>query len=106
MLRTAEKPVSSVITRSRHYRVPQVCSIYQSWSVCSYSTTINWTHATKVFPHGLGKVYIGPVEFDESTQVDSVQICVPLMADGEAIGVLVVGVKLTYLQARYLKPAQ
>jgi hypothetical protein len=57
----------------------------------------------QAFNDGSGKVYVGPVSFDESTKEESVQICVPVMVGDEAIGVLIVGLKLTYLQARYLK---
>ncbi len=52
---------------------------------------------------GVGKVYVGPVVYDESSKTDAVQISVPVLDKGKAIGVLVVGVKLSYIQARYLK---
>lgn len=57
---------------------------------------------SKAFNAGKGKLYIGSVEFDESSQVNSVQISVPILFDEKTIGVLVVGVKLSYLQAKYL----
>ena len=83
----------------------------QGATVAEYPATTDYWQGDEAkwkeaFNKGLGKVHIGPVEFDESTQVDSVQISVPVMADGEAIGVLVVGIKLTYLQALYVKPKQ
>lgn len=59
-----------------------------------------WSEA---FNAGEGKVYIGSVEFDESSQVNSVQISVPVVTDGKTIGVLIVGVKLSYIQAKYLR---
>ena len=60
-----------------------------------------WSEA---FNGGSGEVYIGPVAFDESSHVNSVQISVPVVgAENKAIGVLVVGVKLSYLQAKYLR---
>lgn len=55
------------------------------------------------FNDGSGDVYVGNIEFDESTQTIAIQISVPVMDEGEAIGVLIVGVKLTYIQAKYLK---
>ena len=58
-----------------------------------------WTAA---FNDGKGATFVSPVAFDESTQTPAIQISVPVMDEGEAIGVLVVGVKLTYVQARYL----
>ncbi len=51
---------------------------------------------------GEGAVFVSDVEFDESTQTPAIQISVPVMDEGRAIGVLIVGVKLTYVQARYL----
>lgn len=47
----------------------------------------------KSFNNGVGKLYIGPVEFDESTQTNSVQISVPVIDDGKTIGVLIVGLR-------------
>jgi len=58
-----------------------------------------WTDA---FHDGTGAVYVGPVEFDKSSKSNSVQIAVPVMDAGRAIGVLIVGVKLSYVQAKYL----
>lgn len=46
------------------------------------------------FNQGNGQVYIGPVEKDESTQVQAVQVSVPVIDHGKTIGVLVVGVKI------------
>ena len=57
----------------------------------------------EAFNEGSGKVYVGPMEFDESTETDAIQIAVPVMDEAKAIGVLIVGVKLTYLQSRYLQ---
>ena len=47
----------------------------------------------KSFNNGLGQTYIGPLEFDESTQTHSVQISTPVFHDNETIGVLVVGLR-------------
>ncbi len=58
---------------------------------------------TKAYAGGNGEVYVGPVAYDESSKSDSVQISVPVLDKGKAIGVIVVGVKLSYIQARYLK---
>ncbi len=45
------------------------------------------------YNNGNGRDYIGPLEFDESTQTYSVQVSVPVQDDGKTIGVLVVGLK-------------
>lgn len=51
---------------------------------------------------GQGAIFVSDVAFDESTRTPAIQISVPVMDEGRAIGVLIVGVKLTYVQARYL----
>lgn len=48
---------------------------------------------------GSGAVYRGPIQFDESTQLETVQIAVPVLDDSQAIGVLIVGVRLSYAEA-------
>jgi hypothetical protein len=49
-------------------------------------------------PFASGKAWQGPAEFDESTQTYAIQISVPVLAEGKPVGVLVVGVNLTYLE--------
>jgi hypothetical protein len=49
-------------------------------------------------PFNAGKAWQGQPEFDESTQTYAIQVAVPVLADGRAIGALVVGVNLAYLQ--------
>lgn len=82
----------------------------QGANVATYPTTTDYWQGDErkwieAFEDG-GKVYIGPVTFDESTEMDSVQVSVPVMADGKPIGVLIVGIKLTWLQGKYLKDRQ
>ena len=52
------------------------------------------------FNGGEGKVFIGPLELDSSTQTYAVQVSAPVLDRGRTIGVLVVGVTLTYLDTR------
>lgn len=52
------------------------------------------------FDSGDGKVFIGPLELDESTNTYAAQISAPILDRGETIGVLVVGVTISYLEAR------
>lgn len=77
-------------------------------NVAAYPTTTDFWQGDEEkwiasFSEGSGEIYVGNVAFDESTQATAVQISVPVMDEGRAIGVLIVGVKLTYIQARYLE---
>lgn len=58
---------------------------------------------TKAFSGGKGEIFIGDVEEDESTKQTAVQISVPMLYNKEAIGVLVIGVKVSVLEAEKLK---
>ena len=49
-------------------------------------------------PFTTGKSWQGEPEFDESSQTYAVQISTPVLSDGKPIGVLVVGVNLSYLE--------
>lgn len=54
-----------------------------------------WTNS---FNDGDGKLWIGEVELDDSTGEVAVQVSVPILDQGETIGVLVIGVTQDYLQ--------
>lgn len=47
----------------------------------------------KSYNNGNGMVFIGPIEFDDSTKTISVQLSVPVVDNGKTIGVLIVGLK-------------
>lgn len=49
-------------------------------------------------PFTTGKPWQGKPEFDESSQTHQIQVAVPVVADGKAVGVLVVGVNLSKLE--------
>ncbi len=49
-------------------------------------------------PFATGKAWQGKAEFDESSQTYAIQISVPVLQEGRPIGVLVVGVNLSYLE--------
>jgi len=53
---------------------------------------------TESFTGGKGAVHIGDVEFDESAQAYLVQISVPVMDGGAAIGAITIGVNLDELE--------
>ena len=55
---------------------------------------------TESFNDGEGKIYLGPVERDESTNTVAIQVSAPLFHQGKTIGVLVVGVTFDYLNTK------
>ncbi len=55
---------------------------------------------TASYNNGRGKVFIGPLEFDDSTQKTQVQISAPIFSNDQTIGVLVLGVSVDYLQTK------
>ena len=58
------------------------------------------------FNEGSGRVFIGPVELDESTGVRAVQISAPVLDQGRTIGVLVVGITVEHIESRKSAMAQ
>jgi hypothetical protein len=52
------------------------------------------------FNNGNGKIFVGPIERDESTQSVAIQISAPVIGASGTIGVLIVGVSLSYLEAK------
>jgi hypothetical protein len=58
------------------------------------------------FNDAIGQVFVGSIEFDQSTKTNAIQISVPVMDEDETIGVLIVGIRLTYVQAKYLDGRQ
>lgn len=52
------------------------------------------------FNGGDGRVFIGGLELDESTNTVAAQVSAPVLDRGKTIGVLVVGVTVNYLQSK------
>lgn len=52
----------------------------------------------KCFTGGAGSVFVGDVEFDKSEQAYLAQVSVPVLDDGKAIGVLVIGIDVDKLK--------
>ena len=52
------------------------------------------------YNEGEGRIFVGPLEYDESTKTTAVQISAPLLHQGETIGVLIVGVTVDYLESK------
>jgi len=74
----------------------------QGANVAAYPATSDYWQGdekkfTASFNGGEGKVFIGPVEFDDSSKNHVAQVSVPVLDRGKTIGVLVVGVKLNYI---------
>ena len=53
---------------------------------------------TASYNHGNGVVFIGPLEFDDSTQKTQVQISAPIYSQDRTVGVLVLGVNVDYVK--------
>ncbi len=53
---------------------------------------------TKSYADTLGAIHIGDVEFDQSSQAYLVQVSVPVIDGGKAIGVITIGVNLDELE--------
>jgi hypothetical protein len=73
----------------------------QGEKVAFYEKTTSYIHkGTPKFdvPVTTGKVWQGQPEFDESSQTHQVQVAVPVLSGGKAVGALVVGVSLTKLE--------
>ena len=71
-------------------------------NVAAYPATSDYwqgdeTKFTASYNDGKGKVFIGNVEYDESSQTNAAQVSVPVIDQGKAIGVLVMGVQLDYI---------
>lgn len=55
------------------------------------------------FNEGKGKVFIGPVKVDESTNTAAVQISAPVLdyaTNGKTVGVIIIGVTVNYLKTK------
>ncbi|PCJ38656.1 MAG: hypothetical protein COA99_11525 [Moraxellaceae bacterium] len=55
---------------------------------------------TESFKGGVGAVHVGKVKFDDSAQAYLVQISVPVMDGGKAIGAITIGVNLDDLEGK------
>lgn len=68
--------------------------------VAFLAKTSNWSHKGKAKHDDpmAGKTWQGPIEMDESTGLKSIQVAVPVMDGGKAIGSLTVGYSITKLK--------
>ena len=77
----------------------------QGANVAAYPPTSDYWQGdeekwTASYNNGDGVVFIGPLEYDESTQKTQVQISAPVISNEQTVGVLVLGVSVDYLQAK------
>ncbi len=77
----------------------------QGANVAAYPPTSDYWQGdeekwTASYNNGNGVVFIGPLEYDESTQKTQVQISAPVISNEETVGVLILGVSVDYLQAK------
>jgi len=68
--------------------------------VAFFAKTSSWTHAGKAKHEEpmKGETWIGPVEVDQSTGVEQIQIGLPVLDGGKPIGSVVVGLDVKKLQ--------
>jgi hypothetical protein len=85
-------------------RDPDISELFVSGSdgtkVALFNKTTYWSHKGKG-KHEVpmtGKTYIGPVELDESTGVEQVQIGIPVLDGSKPIGSVVVGFEVNKLK--------
>ncbi len=74
----------------------------QGANVAAYPPTSDYWQGdeekwTASYNNGRGVVFIGPLEFDDSTQKTQVQISAPILSQDRTVGVLVLGVSVDYL---------
>jgi sensor histidine kinase regulating citrate/malate metabolism len=77
----------------------------QGANVAAYPATSDYWQGdeekwTASFNGGNGQVFIGKIQQDESTGIAATQISAPVIDRDKTIGVLVVGVKLSYVEAK------
>lgn len=77
----------------------------QGANVAAYPPTSDYWQGdedkwSRSYNNGDGVVYIGPLEYDESTKKTQVQISAPVVSQNETIGVLVLGVSVNYINQK------
>jgi hypothetical protein len=77
----------------------------QGANVAAYPATSDYWQGdedkwSEAFNGGDGRIYIGALALDESTNTVAAQVSAPVLDRGKTIGVLVVGVTINYLQTK------
>ncbi|MGI9305221.1 MAG: hypothetical protein ACR2RB_21325 [Gammaproteobacteria bacterium] len=92
------------VSRSRHFN-EAFATDNQGANVAAFPATSDYWQGDEEkwiasFDSGKGRVFIGPLELDESTKSYAAQISAPILHRRATIGVLVVGVTIYYLEVR------
>ncbi len=101
------KFLSNVIKKNSEKYNEMFLTDNQGANVAAYPLTSDYWQGDEAkfieaFNNGDGKIYIGKLEFDESTKVNAIQISVPVKYGAKAIGVLVIGVKVDHIEVEKL----
>ena len=77
----------------------------QGANVAAYPATSDYWQGDEAkwsnsFNGGDGRIFVGALELDESTNTVAAQVSAPVLDRGKTIGVLVVGVTINYLQTK------
>ncbi len=101
MANTAAKELAS-LEKTKPFVVETFLMCNQGANVAMTNKTSDYWQGdeakfTESFKDGDGAVHIGDVEFDESSQAYLVQVSVPVMKNGKAIGAITIGVNLDEL---------
>lgn len=78
----------------------------QGANLCAYPATSDYWQGDESkwqIPFKTGEIFIGPADFDESSQQRSVQISIPIKYNSMVIGVLVAGIKMSYVEYKALQ---
>lgn len=97
----SKNPLAEFLKTKKNEMTTEIfASAADGTKVAFLSKTSNWSHKGKAKHDDpmAGKLWQGPVEMDDSTGLKSVQIAVPIMDGGKAIGSLVVGFSVTKLK--------
>ena len=57
----------------------------------------------QAYGDGNGKVYVEQAHFDQSTDVEEAKVSIPMLDNGEVIGVLFMGVKISAIEAQKIR---
>lgn len=78
----------------------------QGANVSAYPATSDYWQGDErkwIQPFREGNIYIGSAEFDQSSQQRSIQISIPIKYQTKIIGVLVAGIKMSFIEYKALK---
>lgn len=100
----AGKFIKNIIVQQADVYSEAFLTDIQGANVAAYPTTSDYWQGdeekfTNSFNGGNGQIFVGGVEYDESSKTNAVQISLPVKYGNNTIGVFVVGVKITQIEA-------